>query len=84
MSRNPDIIKTRSTSELFGSGVQRVRKRKKLSQDDLATRSFTSQSEISMVERGLSDPKLTTAYRIAVALSTTINNLIKQGGDRAT
>lgn len=52
-----------------------VRKGKKLSQRQLADRAGVQQGTISLLERGVSEPKLCVARRLARALETSIDVL---------
>jgi transcriptional regulator with XRE-family HTH domain len=52
----------------FASNVARLRSKKKLSQTQVASRSGIHTTEVSRIERGLRDPRLSTLVRLARAL----------------
>jgi transcriptional regulator with XRE-family HTH domain len=52
----------------FASNVKALRTRRGLSQSQVGTRSGIHFTEISRIERGLRDPRLTTIVRLARAL----------------
>jgi len=52
----------------IGRAVSQARKAQSLSQKELAERSFIQQSEISRIERGVSNPTALTLVRLANAL----------------
>jgi transcriptional regulator with XRE-family HTH domain len=53
---------------VLAENVARLRRRKKLSQSQLAQRTGIHYTEISRIERGLRDPRLTTIARLAHGL----------------
>lgn len=53
---------------VLAENVARLRRRKKLSQAQLAQRTGIHYTEISRIERGLRDPRLTTIARLAHGL----------------
>ncbi|HEX5309274.1 MAG TPA: helix-turn-helix transcriptional regulator [Solirubrobacteraceae bacterium] len=54
--------------EIFARNVLQARLRRKLTQSQLGKRSGIHFTEISRIERGLRDPRLTTLIRLARAL----------------
>ena len=61
----------------FGANVQKKRKAKKLSQEDLAERAGLDRTYISGIERGVRNPTLLSSLKVAKALGTTIEELYK-------
>ncbi|HEX4114355.1 MAG TPA: helix-turn-helix transcriptional regulator [Solirubrobacteraceae bacterium] len=53
---------------VFAANVARIRREKKLSQSQVANRSGIHHTEISRIERGRRDPRLSTLLRLARAL----------------
>jgi transcriptional regulator with XRE-family HTH domain len=53
---------------VFAANVSRIRREKKLSQSQVANRSGIHHTEISRIERGRRDPRLSTLLRLARAL----------------
>jgi transcriptional regulator with XRE-family HTH domain len=52
----------------FARNVATIRTRQKLSQTQVSTRSGIHATEVSRIERGLRDPRLSTVVRLARAL----------------
>lgn len=67
-----------SISRLFGSAVRARRTAAGISQEKLAERSGLHPTYISMVERGVRNPTLDAASRIAKALKVTLHSLIEE------
>jgi XRE family transcriptional regulator, regulator of sulfur utilization len=65
-------------SRLFGSAVRARRTAAGISQEKLAERSGLHPTYISMVERGVRNPTLDAAARIAKALKVTLPILIEE------
>ena len=62
----------------FGEALKALRKAKGLSQEELASRSGISQSEISSIESGgRKDPALTTVAKLATALDTSLDDFVE-------
>lgn len=59
----------------MGRNIERLRRRQRLSQDDLADRLDVEQSYISKIELGKRSPSLKTMCRIAEALNVDIQEL---------
>lgn len=62
--------------ESFAAAVRRRRLELRLSQEDLAERSGLDRTYISGVERGVRNPTLKTAQRIAEALEIQLRDLL--------
>ena len=62
---------------LFGERLKRLRKRRGLTQEDLAAAVDMSVQGLSKVERGLSSPQLDTLCRIARALDMPLPELVR-------
>jgi len=60
----------------FGRALAHERKRQCKSMGDLARIAGTFASEVSRVERGLRDPRLSTMVRLADALDVPLANLL--------
>lgn len=60
----------------FGLALARERKRQCKSMDGLARIAGTHVSEVSRLERGLRDPRLSTMVRLAVALEVPLGVLV--------
>ncbi|MGE0172789.1 MAG: helix-turn-helix domain-containing protein [Oligoflexales bacterium] len=56
--------------------IEQIRKAQSLTQTELAEKCETTQQQIAKLERGLSDPKLSTLGRVAAALNCTIQDLL--------
>ncbi|MGP9833375.1 helix-turn-helix domain-containing protein [Marinobacter sp. NSM] len=66
-----DIVKK------FGARLQKIRKNRGLSQEQLAEISGLHRTYISSLERGARNPTLTTIFVIACALDMTVSSLIE-------
>ena len=62
----------------FGKILKRYRKKATLSQEKLASGSKLDRTYISLLERGLRQPSLTTILQIAKTLNTDPGNLITE------
>jgi transcriptional regulator with XRE-family HTH domain len=60
----------------FGERLRARRRSAGLSQEDLASASGLHRTEISLLERGARDPRLTTISRLAHALGTDSSALV--------
>jgi transcriptional regulator with XRE-family HTH domain len=54
--------------DVFAQNVSRTRKRRRLTQEEVSHRSGIHVTEVSRIERGLRDPRVTTLVRLADAL----------------
>jgi transcriptional regulator with XRE-family HTH domain len=64
--------------ELFGRKVRQVREARGLSQEEVAIAANLHRTEISLLERGGRDPRLSTIVRVARALKTTPSALLNE------
>jgi transcriptional regulator with XRE-family HTH domain len=63
--------------EAIGSAIRKLRKERGLALRDLSRRSGLSTGFLSLVERGLSSPALTSLQAIAKALETNVTTFFK-------
>lgn len=70
-----------TTASRFGASLAYERRRRCLSMSELARIAGTHASEISRLERGLRDPRLSTVVRLAQALEVAVADLVA-GTDR--
>jgi transcriptional regulator with XRE-family HTH domain len=64
----------------FGANLQRYRRHTGLSQARLAYLAVLDRSEISLLERGLREPRLGTVVKLAGALEVSLNMLFEGTG----
>jgi transcriptional regulator with XRE-family HTH domain len=69
--------------EGVGQRVKALRKAQQLEQEDLAELAGISQATISRMEVGRSDPKIGDVYKVAIALGTTLADLVTEAGPDA-
>ena len=62
-------------NEQLGGKIQRLRKARKMTQEDLASKIGVQTATISNIEGGKSDTSVYTIYKIAQALRTHIREL---------
>ena len=62
----------------FGANLAYERRRRCLSMSELARIAGTHASEVSRLERGLRDPRLSTIVRVARALELPVSVLLEQ------
>lgn len=62
-------------NQQLGSKIQRVRKAKRMTQEDLAAKIGIQTATISNIERGETDTSVYTVHKIAQALRTHIRDL---------
>lgn len=72
MNETTQILKT------LGRRIAQLRKQKGMSQEDFADVSGKMINTISNIERGLSDPKVTTLMSISKALNISIEELFSE------
>lgn len=60
---------------LFGKKVKELREKAKLSQEELSVQLNITQRQVSMIERGLSFPKLHTLNKLSKVFHCHISNL---------
>ncbi len=66
---------TNQTLKILGKRIAKLRKQRGLNQENFADISGKMINTISNIERGLSDPKITTLMSIAKALNISIEEL---------
>jgi transcriptional regulator with XRE-family HTH domain len=64
--------------ERVGLNVQKLRRAKGLSQEELADRAKIHQTYLSGVERGLRNPTVAVLHKIAAALNSDIEDLVRK------
>jgi ribosome-binding protein aMBF1 (putative translation factor) len=74
MIKNPKTRK--DVLQRFGDKLQKARKAKGMSQEDLAARLVMHRSYVGMIERGERNPTITTLYEIAKALKVSAFDLL--------
>jgi len=72
-----------SSARDIGPHIQRLRKERRMTLDDLARASGVSRSMLSQVERGQANPTLATVWALADAFGIGVSELIDQGPERA-
>ncbi|EJL6311341.1 helix-turn-helix transcriptional regulator [Vibrio cholerae] len=60
----------------IGLNIKDCRERKQMTQEELATRSQLSINVISRLERGVTNPRLSTIYKIALILDANVSDLL--------
>ena len=69
--------KGRATPEAaFGRVLQRLRRERRLTQEELAEASGCHRSYVSFLERGLKSPTLNTLFDLAAALGTSPTEMV--------
>lgn len=76
MSRIVERAPKSRPASIFGANVARERHRQCKSMETLARLGSTHASEISRLERGLRDPRLSTVVRVARALDVPTTDLL--------
>ena len=66
----------KNIEKLFGEELQKIRKTRGLSQEQLGFEGGYHRTYISQIERGIKSPSLKTIFRIAKALSIEPSKLI--------
>lgn len=74
---------TDSTNQILQDRVSLLRKKNKLTLDQLAAQSGVSRSMLSQIERGQANPTLAVTFRIAQAFGISIGELVEQAGNSA-
>ncbi len=62
-------------NQQLGEKIERQRKKRKMTQEDLAARVKVQTATISNIERGETDTSVYTVYKIAVALKMHVKEL---------
>jgi transcriptional regulator with XRE-family HTH domain len=60
----------------LGKNLRAARKKRRMSQIDLAHRSGLEQGEVSRIERGLRDPQVSTVEKLAAAVEVPPGRLL--------
>ena len=68
----------REARSLFGENLRAHRERAGLSQERLSARARLHRTEISLIERGQRDPRLSTVVRLADALDVPTASLLDE------
>lgn len=68
--------------EVFGKVLRELREANKLSQEKLAEYCELDRTYISLLERGLRQPTITTIFKLANALHISPSNLIEKVQDQ--
>ncbi len=63
--------------EKLGDNVRRYRKKKNLSQEELAMKAKLDLTSVSEIESGLRNPSLKTLHKLALALDIKTDELLK-------
>ena len=71
-----------SLSGAFAEEVREQRTKRGLSQEDLAHNAGLHRTYVGLIERGLRNPTIEAAYALAMALGTTLSDLIRQAERR--
>jgi transcriptional regulator with XRE-family HTH domain len=61
---------------VFGQVLKQIRKKAKISQEELAFRSNLDRTYISMLERGIHQPTLNTLMSLSAALNMKLSELV--------
>ena len=64
--------------EIFGKVLRELREEQKISQEELADYSNLDRTYISLLERGLRQPTITTIFKLAKALKTSPSKMIEK------
>jgi len=60
----------------LGRNLRQIRKSKNISQEELADKAEIERSQISRIERGVQNPKITTLILIASVLEVDVQSLL--------
>lgn len=76
--KNNDIERKKNLTYLVGQRIMRLRKSKKITQEMLTQKVDyrMNPNTVSVIERGLGDPKVSTIYAIAKALGVSMAELL--------
>ena len=69
--------------EIFGKVLRELREANNISQEKLAEYCELDRTYISLLERGLRQPTITTIFKLAKALNIAASDLIKKVEDQA-
>ena len=70
-------MKDADIKKLFGKKIKKLREQTNYSQEELSVKLGITQRQVSMIERGLSFPKLQTLNKIAYVFNCDIQNLFE-------
>ena len=73
------MILGEKTFRIFGARIEAARKKKGLTQEELAERVGVSQSMINHIEKGKKKPSLDTAVALADEFNTTVDSFFGYG-----
>ncbi len=62
--------------------IREFRKKRKLTQEDLAIKLRVTRQTINAIEQGKYSPSLELAFKIAELFKTTVNNIFVKGGNK--
>lgn len=65
-----------SVRDTFSLNLRRIRRKRELSQEDLAHLTAMHRTEISALERGRREPRLRTLVKLSAALETPLSELL--------
>lgn len=83
-SADPVASAAEAAATALGPRVASARKRAGLTLDGLARASGVSKATLSQIERNCANPSLTVLYRVAMALSVPVSQLLGEEGVQAT
>ncbi len=72
----------RSLSAAFAEVVREQRAKKRISQEDLAHDAGLHRTYVGLIERGLRNPTIEVGHALALALGTTLSDLIRRAERR--
>ena len=73
---NDDYLKPEILHEMLGQNIRRLRRRKGITQEQLAEKADVGQKQISKIESGRVHAKLSTYLRIANAFGVSIDHFL--------
>src|SRR6478735_6930848 len=82
-SADPVAHAAEAAATALGPRVAAARKRAGLTLDGLARASGVSKATLSQIERNCANPSLTVLYRVAMALSVPVSQLLGEQGSEA-
>ncbi len=72
-----------SLSAAFAEVVQELRAKRRLSQEDLAHDAGLHRTYVGLIERGLRNPTIEVGNALALALGTTLSDMIRRAERKA-
>ena len=79
MRQTPEFDLLRQT---LAANVRRVRRARKVSQEQLAFDAEIDRTYVSQIERSVINPSLLVLHKVAVALGVTVVDLLRTEGDQ--